>query len=172
MIFEDFKPVVEPRMNVRLVGANNKIYGYYRVKGVEPIGQFVKDFGKTISAESTSSGIEFEEVYMDDNTFAQWRIWVLDDVEIKLNLIGRTETRGTTKYEISTAYSFSMDTNGHDGMSQFFTFEDEKVYVDVHNPTKSSISSERVLLMGYKYTLDKLDGEPEKYTDIPISKIA
>lgn len=171
MIFDEFRPVVEPRMNVRIIGAGGNVYGYYRVKGVEPIGFFIKDFAKSISAESTSSGIEFDEVYMDDNTLAQWRIWVLDDVEIKLNLIGRTETRGTTKYEVSTAYSFSMDTNEHDGQSQFFTFEDEKIYIDIHNPTKSAISSERVLLTGYKYSLEKLDSVPEKYTDIPIGKV-
>jgi len=166
-IFSEFKPIVKPRDNVRLLPK----YGFFRVKGVEPIGKFIKDFAKTITDGSTSSGIAFEEVYMNDSEMAQWRIWVLDDIELKLNLIGRTETRGTTKYEVSTAYSFSLDTNPDDGQSQFFTFEDEKVYIDIHNPTQDTITMNRVLLMGYRYTLEKLDFEPDKYTDIPIAKL-
>jgi hypothetical protein len=167
MIFSKFEPVVEPRMNVRLLPN----YGFYKVVGVEPIGRFVKDFAKTITAGSISEANEFEEVYMNENEFAQWRVWVLDDIEVRLNLIGRKETRGTTRYEVPTAYSFSMYTNDDDGQSQFFTFEDEKVYIDIKNPTQNTITRQRLELMGYRYTLEKITTVPDKYTDIPIGKI-
>ena len=58
--------------------------------------------------------------------------------------------------------TFSIDTNEYDSMSQFFTFEDEKVYVDLKNPTNDTITMERIKLMGFKYVLEKLEEKPEK----------
>ena len=168
MIWGKFEPVVEPRMNVRLLPD----YGYFKVLGVEPIGVIVYDFGKTLTAGSESKNIEFSTVYMQENEMAQWRVWVLDDFEIRLKLVGRERLRGSTKYSSDSIVTFSMDTNDYDELSQFFTFEDEKVFVDIKNPTQDTITKERVMLMGFKYVLQKLEEKPEKWTDIPIGVVS
>ena len=168
MIFGEFKPVVAPRMYVRLLPS----YGFFKVLGVEPIGQIVKNFNKTIAANDTYRNVEFEEVYMQENEMAQWKVTVLDDFEMRLKLVGRESIRGSTKYSSDEIATFSIYTNDEDGINQFFTFQDEKVYVDLVNPTSVQITKERVRLVGYKYKLAKLEEEPEIWTDIPIGVVA
>lgn len=167
MVFEEFKPVVSPRMNVRVLPD----YGFYRVLSVEPVGVLIKDFGKTLAADAESKNNELEEVYMQDNEMAQWRIWVLDPVGIKLKVVGQEKLRGATKYSTPLIRSFSPETNDDDSVSQFFSFEDEKIYVDIVNLTKDTLTSQRIKLIGYKYVLEKIDHTPEIYTDIPFGLV-
>lgn len=172
-LFTEFRPIVQSRMNIRIMPERD--YGFFVVDGVEPTGKLSYDFGETISGGKESEGLEFDELYMGRNELAQWRIWLIDDIEINLNLIGRSATRGSTKYDVTTAYSFSMDTNHYDSQSQFFTFQDEKIFFDVKNPTQTSISQERVVLMGFKYSLTEIDVEkerkPDRWTDVPMKPV-
>lgn len=167
MLFGEFKPVVSPRMYVRLLPE----YGFYKVLGVEPIGQIIKNFNKTISGNSTYRNIEFTEVYMQENEMAQWKVTVLDDFEMRLKLIGRESIRGSTKYSSDEIATFSIYTNEEEGINQFFSFQDEKIYVDLVNPTSVTITKERIRLVGYKYKLAELEEEPEIWTDIPIGVV-
>jgi len=167
MIYTEFEPVVSPRMNVRVLPD----YGFYRVLTVEPIGIIIKDFGETLAPGTEARNKELQEVYMQDNELAQWRIWVLDPVGIKLKVVGQERLRGSTKYSTSVLYSFSPDTNEDDGVSQFFSYEDEKIYVDIANLTYDILTTQRIKLMGYKYVLEKLEEEPEIYTDIPFASV-
>jgi hypothetical protein len=168
-IFGEFEPVVQTRDYLRLTPEST--YGFYKVKGFEPIGRFTKNFAKTITSGSSSKNNEWTDVYMEDNYLGQFMVYIYDDFEMDLNLIGRTQLRGTTKYVISSQHSFSKETNMFPGLSQFFTFEDEYIYVDLYNPTAGTITSQRVIVYGYKYWLEKIDSKPDKYTDIPIGKL-
>jgi len=55
--------------------------------------------------------------------------------------------------------------------TEFYTYRDEKVYLDIYNPTQSSISRNRVMVFGIKFKLKKLETKPGKYTNIPIGVI-
>ena len=167
MLFGKFEPVVEPRMNIRVLPE----YGFYRVVSIEPIGMFIKDFRKTLASGGESRNNEFGEVYVQGNEMAQWRVWVLDPVGVRLKVVGQEKLRGATKYSSSIMYSFSPDTNENAKMSQFFSFEDEKIYVDLVNLTKDTLTRQRLKLVGFKYILEKLDYEPDKFTDIPFASV-
>jgi hypothetical protein len=168
---KDFEPVVQPEMNVRIFDST-KTYGYFEVTHVEPVGYIIKDFAVTISSESWSRGNEFQEVYVQDSEMAQWRMKVLDDIEVRLAQLGKELKRGSLKYGVPVNVSLMTELIDETLKStEFYTYRDEKVYVDIYNPTQSSISRNRVVVFGYKFKLNKLDSKPGKYTNIPIGVI-
>ena len=169
MPFEkDFTPVVMPDQYVKILPD----YGFYKVLQVEPIGYLIKDFSVSIASESWSRGNELQEVYVLDDEMAQWRLKVLDDIEVIIAPLGKERKRGSLKYGSPVSAGKLVDTyNESENSTEFFSFEDEKIYIDIYNPTKYTITTERILLYGYKYKLEKMPTAPGKYTVIPIGVI-
>ena len=162
-----FEPVVKVGENIAVFPTNK--YGYFKVLYIRQLPEIIHDFG-SISAEKTVSDKEVTDLYMNDGEIAQYRMMPLDDIVItvKQPLAKGIWTTRNTQAAISQK---TLQLQTITGISEFFVYEDEKIYFNVTNPTKYNISKSRVLFTGFKFAVEKLPTPPEVYTVIPVEGI-
>ena len=158
----DFEPVALPGENICILPERK----FYRVKYVEPLPEIEKDFG-AISASSTLSDQEVEEIYMPKNELAQYRV-TLKTPGLKLKV---KQPRGTGRFLTKKQQAVITDLTSGTNLTEIFQFEDTTFIVDVTNTTSSNLSESKVVFSGFRYVLEPLKEEPEKYTCVPVGGI-
>lgn len=162
---ELFEPVAKPRENIRIVPDNK----YYRVEYVEPIYGILISLG-SVSAESTGSLKELTELDLNPLEMGQWRIVLLDDINLIVKQPRATQ-KGTTKIESTKISPHLMLLDPSLKFTELFTFEDKtRIFIQPENPTKYSVNA-RILVFGWKFLLAELESPPAKYTDIPVATV-
>lgn len=160
---ENFEPVVRKGENVELIKNDKDVLGYFVVKYVEPLPRKVHTFG-SINAETSAGDAEVTDLYMPDGELAQYRMTVLDDVEVTISQ-PKAKKRHATKSFVHTITPFIQQVAPH--LTQFFVFEDEQVFFDVKNPTKYNRFNHRIMFYGWRFVLEKI-AKPATFTSIPI----
>lgn len=161
---ESFEPVVRKGDNVELLKSDKDILGYYTVKYIEPLPRKQHDFG-AINNETSSGDTEVTDLYMNDGELAQYRMILLDDMEVTISQ-PKAKKRHATKSYVHTMTPYTVQAAPH--LTQFFIFEDEKVFFDVKNPTKYVRGIHRIMYLGWRFILEKLPSKPATFTSIPI----
>lgn len=167
---EEFVPIAKPNENIAVIGARGKNnIKYYRVVAVEPLPLFEKDFG-AINAGETLREKEVEELYVNEGQLAQYRIRLVDDVELYIKQ-PKSDTKFSTK---KGTFKITRDIAGTDfvNLTEFYVFEDQTVLFDVKNPSSTTnLTQSRVQFAGFKYILEELKEKPDKYTVIAVQAL-
>lgn len=163
---KDFEPIVKPGENIAVYGAGGEgKVKYFKVKAIEPLPLFEKDFG-AINANSTLLNQEVKDLYVPNGQLAQYRIKLVDAVELTMK-----QPKSKTKFSTKTGtFKITKDIAGTDfvNLTEFFVYEDQTVLFDVTNPSSSALTNSKVQFAGFKYMLEELTEEPEKYTVISV----
>lgn len=168
---KDFEPIAKPSENVCIIGAEGKgNTEYYKIVAIEPLPFYEHDFG-AVNAGQTLKDQEVKALYLNAGQLAQYRIRLVDDVELQLKQ-PKSDTKFTTKsgeFKISRdiAPIFHCRTD-FTNLTEFFVFEDQSILFNVTNPSDSNIGSSKVQFAGFKYILEELDKEPDKYTTVIV----
>lgn len=145
---------------------------FYRVKGVEPIPLIEKDFG-AITAGSTKSDQEVEELYVKDLRLAQYRIYIVtDNIEITIAQPKARKRYATKKSigKITRFHALAWDMLGP--LTEIWIFEDEnKIYFDVKNVGSTDVSESKVYFIGYQYELEEYKGTPPEFKVIELEAL-
>jgi len=176
---EELKPIALPEQRLILRTVEEEI-GSYEVVYVEPLPYLVLDFG-TIAAKSfarsprTTNLIAVEEDKIDatkvlelpENGLAQWRMKILDDIEVKL-----FQPLATPRWVLK-AVSLTIDKRLHQvnlplNLTQFFQFENRSIGFKVRNPTEKEINLSRMVLYGWRFYLKPIPRPAPPYTIIPL----
>ena len=161
---ETFEPIVKEGENVRLLPEDHPKAGFYRVKYVEPLHEIQYDFG-TIAAGGESGDKEINNIYMPDNELAQYWIIVLDDIEVEVKQ-PKAKTRYVTDKKVTKITYFTQQISPYRNV--VWVIEDEKIFFNASNPTRSSIPRARIKLFGWRYVLEPLAERPEKYATVYV----
>jgi len=159
---KDFTPVVAIDQAVRLMPVDR----FFRVVYVEPIPLIQHDFG-SFTAGQTKSDQELDFLYMPDNELAQFRFIPVDNVIVTAFYQPRKRPKWITK---STGGMLPRGLDYQDtpveslNLTEFFQYEDTKLYVDLFAP--EALTTSRIRFYGFRYVLEELEAAPPVFTTI------
>ncbi|RJO60330.1 MAG: hypothetical protein C4542_09570 [Dehalococcoidia bacterium] len=152
------EPVVEVGHNVLLI-FQMKFY-LYQVAFIEPVPPshpLIANIG-AINAGITSAIFNTQNVLdMPDGSFGQFRARVLDDIVVTY-LQPQASTRNSTRNNNARLTAFNRLYDPNDALSEFYVFEDERMFLQAVNPTDYNLAQARVVFYGFKYILSGQDG--------------
>jgi len=166
---EEFEPIALPGEYIKVIGAGGKNnVKYFRVIAIEPLPVYEHDFG-SINAGETKEKQEVQALYVPRGQLAQYRVRVIDNIRLYMYQ-PRSDSKFTTK---KAKFYISPEIAGTDfvNLTEFYVFEDQSVYFDVENPGTSNLSNARVQFAGFKYVLEEVKEEPERYTTVAVQAL-
>ena len=166
----EFEPIVRIDENVKIL-AEAPIYG--RVVYLEPIQPFVIDLGSISAATpqnwpASGSSKTLDDLELGEREFGQWRLLVLDDYLLEVNLPSTTG-RFVRKKGITPISKLSL---AKEQLAEIFTYRDIVPKVTPFNPNFDSLDMARLLVAGYRYVFEPLERPPREYTVIPVYGLA
>jgi len=117
-----------------------------------------------LATVTTKSDIRLQplELSSKSNTMLQLRYVPLDDIEVTLKKPKTVKGYSTENVTFKvTPRIATIDPTL--SLTEFFVFEDEKVYMDIYNPTKQSLVLCRVMFMGWYYILENINDFVKTY---------
>ena len=167
----ELEPIVKIGDYVKLfLGTRGAVYG--KVVYIEPLQPRVKNLGP-LDAASTGTwpmpgpSIKLNEMALGGREWGQWRLVVLDDFLLNVNVPGAMPKWQTR--DAQTPESLLDSAIGRDQLVELYTYTDEFIpTVQPLNPLFESQPLARILFYGYRYVIEPVRNEPEKYTVIPV----
>lgn len=160
----DFTPTVRVGEVLELRKSDKDVLGYFTVQYIEQLPKYLKDFG-AISAGGTTGDTDMTDLYMPDGELAAYQMVPMDDVEVTVSQ-PKAKKRYAAKNYVHVITSFISQVMPQ--QTRFWIWEDEKVYMDVKNPTRYARQRHRVLFYGWRFVLQRLAARPPVFTTIPI----
>ena len=172
--YEKFEPIAKVGENLILIPPssycvdNNGRLVFYKITFIEPLPEIIKDFG-AVSASSSVTDQEVTELYVYDNQLAQYRIYPISDVQIKVK-----QPKASTRYATKNTVSYISKFTKPDNLREIFIFSDKNAtYFDIINPRAEALSESLVRFVGWKFILapiivDSLQQLPKTYTVVPL----
>ena len=154
---KEFEPIVRVGENIAIPKTAEK-YEFYKVVYIEPIQPII--IGVDLSASEQKHSRKLTEIELEDNEAGQWRMKVLDLVNVDMNHPAAA-AKWTTKNVRTSATPLSDD-----NFLEFFTVKDNVPTLYLTN-LLAEAQTARVMVWGFKYSLKKLDHEPSEYTVFP-----
>jgi len=142
---------------------------YYEVKEIQALfdGQLINDFGSCATVVLKEPA-EYTDLYMATNWLGQYRMMVLDDIEVQ-RLHPRAVIGSSTESVITKITRFTQLLDPTLRSTEFFQYEDKpEMFFQVKNTTKYTLSKTRVLFFGFGMFLMEKTGAPAKATRVPI----
>jgi len=170
-----FEPIVQIDEKVLLLTGTRKIPA--RVIWIEPLPYFEIDFG-ALTAGQISDEREMEELYVEDDEFAQYRcVPVTDNVAIVEHSAPKAARYYATKSEVFAIRDKTtiqaIEPIKRLQLHEFFQYKDEKRYMRVKNVGTSDLSEAKVAFFGYVFVFEELPRVEKPYTAIPcVSRMA
>ena len=164
-----FTPVVQIGERVLLLTSEGDIPA--RVTWIEPIPWIEIDFG-AITAGNTTDEREMEELYVEDNEFAQYRMRILtDNVVLWRHACPKAVVYYATKEEypyVPPASTYdAIDALKRDQLTEFFQYKDTKRFIQLKNIGTTGVTESKVAFFGYIFQFEKLPKAEKPYTVIP-----
>lgn len=165
MIFDpEFQPVQRENGFIKTLPLNK----FYRVLYVEQLAEVPpKDHG-VVAAETTLADQEFTDLYVNDDEVAQYRLIPVDDVVVTLKqplaesrFTGKNATGRITQFQQPPVWTERYN------LAEIFVFKDDKVFLDITNPTKYVQQMTRVQPIGFRYVLEPVMQQPTQYVALP-----
>lgn len=152
------EPIVDPGQQVLL--AWNGGYNLYLVSFIEQLPRshtLVANLGAPAAGANLAQFNTNNILDMDYGTFGQFRCQVLDDIHAILSQPAATN-RWADRNIVArlNAYQALEDPCGH--TSEFYIFEDQRIFLTGTNPTGYALVQARVAFWGFKYVLEGADG--------------
>lgn len=155
----------------------NKVYTFFKILYVEPITRsdpVCIDLG-AIAAAGQTVVTQVTLLQMPDLEFAQFRMEVLDDVQVAVYQ-GRADMRHKLQQRVALIGRMNalFDECAH--LTELFEFEDNYIFLQATNQTDYALTVARVVFWGYRYVLEimpeynwKLGKLPDRWTRIPAT---
>jgi len=155
----------------------NKLYEFYKVQYIETITRSSPvsiDLG-ALAAAGASNVTQVTLLQMPDLEFAQFRMEVLDDVEIIVSQ-GRADQRHKLQQVVATLGRMNplWDPDAH--LTELYEFEDNYIFLQANNQTSYALAQARVAFWGFRYVLEvqtqynwKSQALPERWTRVPAT---
>ncbi len=153
----------------------NKVYEFYKVQYIEPIirsSPVTIDLG-ALAAAAASNITQVTLLQMPDLEFAQFRMEVLDDVEVVVSQ-GRADQRHKLQQVVSTLSR--MNAYRDEQLTEMYEFEDNYIFLQATNQTSYALTQVRVAFWGFRYVLEvqtqynwKGGVLPERWTRVPAT---
>lgn len=165
----EFEPIVRIGENVKLILPGKPVYG--RVEYVEQIQPFIVNLGSIPAANPTqwpAIGVsrELHELDLGGSEFGQWRLALLDDFMLDVDLpsaTGRFVRRGGSTFVSRLSVL-------RDQFTEIYTYGRDYVpKVTPLNPNFYPLDMARLLVAGYRYVIEVLPTIPHEYTVIPVA---
>jgi len=156
----DFEPLVRIGENVAIPKGKEE-YEYFKVLFVEPVQPIT--VAVSLSALERNREHTLEEIELEDNEAGQWRLWIPDFVAVKMNY-PRASGKWLTKTTTTSALPLSM---AHENTLEFFTWRDDVPILYLDNPVDEEQTA-RLLIWGFKYSLERVEEKPKEYTVLPV----
>ena len=165
----NFEPIVQIGEKVLLLTGSGQIPA--RVIWVEPLPYLEINFG-ALAAGATSDEREMEELYVEDDEFAQYRcVPVTDNIAIVEHSAPKAAKYYATKSEIfeirDKTTIQAIEPIKRLQLHEFFQYKDEKRYMRVKNIGTSDLTEAKVAFFGYVFVFEKLPKIEKPYTAIP-----
>ena len=162
-----FEPVVQIGQKVCLLTPKPK---YFEVKWIEPLPYIEVSWG-TVTAGSEKDK-ELEELYVEDDEFAQYRFAVLTSgfVVTKIACPKAVSMWVTKKSSLNIP-----DNSTYSGYKlverlqtlEFYQWKDKKRYMYLKNTTSSDAEG-KVAFFGYVFKIEELPSKPDVYISLPV----
>jgi len=136
----------------------NKVYEFYKILYVEGLMRsdpITIDIG-ALAAAAQSAMTQVTLLQMPDQEFAQFRMEVLDDVEVAVYQ-GRADQRHKLFTRAATLTRFQPLFDPDANVSEMYEFEDNYIFLQATNLTSYPVTQARVVCWGYRYVPDPLD---------------
>ena len=166
----DFEPVVQAGDYVKLFPKD--VFGDTMYEVVEPPVAYpvaaVIDLGAIDANTVQTSFTEVTGLELPANWMGQWRLKLIDDFKIyEMRYKG---TAGSMAYALKGSSGFlTKESSKNNWLTEFFTWQDDDVYVRGENFHDFDIGRARILVSGYAFKLEIARGAVEKpYTRIYI----
>ena len=136
----------------------NKVYEFYRIEYVEGIirsDPVTIDLGATTVAAPQTAITQLTLLQMPDTEFAQFRMEVLDDVQVAVYQ-GRADQRHKL-FTVASVLNRSLplfDPCAHS--TEMYEFEDNFIFLQATNLTQYPVTQARVVSWGFRYVLEPL----------------
>ena len=154
---KEFEPVVRVGENIAIPKTAEKME-YYQVTYVEAVQPMI--IAVDLTASEQKHEYKLEDIELEDNEAGQWRLKVLDLVNVGMNF-PTASAKWTTKNSRTYATPLSSE-----NALEFFTIKDDVPTLYLTNPITEA-QTVRIMVWGFKYSLKKLDREPAEYTVFP-----
>jgi len=156
----------------------NKVYEFYRalyVEGIMRSDPVTIDLGATTVAAPITALTQATLLQMPDQEFAQFRMEVLDDVQVAVYQ-GRADQRHKL-FTVNAALNRSLPLHDPDAhTTEMYEYEDNYLFLQATNLTAYPITQARVSFWGYRYVLEALTEYswskkqlPQVWTRIPAT---
>jgi len=174
-----FEPIVQPGERVLLKAYKKEVYA--EVTWVEPAPFVEVDMlnGTTLNPGAESEEREMQELYVNDNEFAQWRFMIETDNVI---LAAHKSPKAAYYYATKNAYPIVPPAGTYGiiepikrmQLTEFYQYKDTSRVMTIANIGSSPITSAKLAFFGYIFQIEELKGSPTKpYTVIPcIARVA
>lgn len=166
---EKFEPIAAVGQNLYMFAPSRpQIHGFYRVLFEEPLPTIIHDFG-SIASEDDTGDVEVTALYQDEDNCAHYRVFPLDDLNLEVKqpkALTRWTTKEATTYLDQLHGQYVAAEYRH--LTEVFVFEDEKIYFLCRNPTKYTQPRNRVLFIGFRYSVEKLKERPAQWAFFPV----
>ena len=155
----------------------NKVYEFYKVQYIEPITRsspVTINLG-ALAAAAQSNITQVTLLQMPDLEFAQFRMEVLDDVEVVVSQ-GRADQRHKLQQVVSTLSRMNPLWDHFGNLTELYEFEDNYIFLQATNQTSYALAQARIAFWGFRYVLEaqpqynwKAQTLPERWTRVPAT---
>ena len=164
-----FEPIVQIGEHVLLLTGRRDIPA--RVTWIEPVPWIEIDFG-AITAGETTDEREMEELYVEDNEFAQYRMRIQTDNVV---LWRHASPKAAVYYATKKVYPAMQPGSIYDAieplkrgqLSEFFQYKDTGRYMQLKNTGTSDVTESKLAFFGYIFEFEELPRAEKPYTPIP-----
>jgi hypothetical protein len=147
------EPVVEVGQNLLVVDREN--YNLYQVAYIEPLSRsapLIFNAGALIAGKAATVLNTQTILDMQFGQLAQIRMRVIDDINVVV-FQPQAVARQGNKNQTANINAFSAIYDPWDSLSEYYIFEDQRIFLQITNPRRYDISQARVGFYGFKYVL-------------------
>ena len=147
------RAVAEIGQKVLLIDRTSyKLYWVAYREGISPSHPFVANVGVIAAGARVPVFNTTAILDLNDGQLGQFRAHVLDDIHVVINQPG-----GLARYGLMNVFArlnaFGRLEDRCDHLTEFFILEDDRIFLDVTNPTGYALAQARVAFYGFKYVL-------------------
>ena len=154
-----FEPIVRIGEYVAVPVGRERLE-FYRVVYIEPIPPLTValtvDAGSKIDYDS-------KDLKLYDNELGQWRVWVADPAAVKVYFPPAIPKFSNRDGAVAITPLAAL----RDQLVEFYTKADKVPRFEVYNPLEEQLLV-RLVFWGYKYSVDRVEERPERYTVFPV----
>lgn len=162
MVTEFFAPALEPGETAHLVTASGRFDVEVIAKGALP--EKIKDFG-SLTAGVWDTNNENTDLELNQYELAQYRMMVLDDIQMRFNNLSPTRQWRTSKEDFILGQYPSEPGEDHLktflwASSEFFVWQDDTPRFDFYSPR--ALGTSRVKFSGWRFKVRQIPARGKK----------